>query len=360
VSETKTVTSTDPYAGFQPKGGASPGASGDPVAIQLYEASDDDRREIAQLLKNAGYRVDVNGKYSDKLVQSYSDAVQKAAIQSQRLGRGFSVREYLLQETPAEVATNGAGDTSVTNYISDETQAAGTVQAVFQGLLGRDATTKEVTALSKILVDAQKKNPYKTVNGVRTGGMDDKQFLVDLIQTGTYEGNKKAFPGILKNLAEEAKTKKTGAEEKVRLTNEQEILNTSMNNGVKLSPSQVKSYVDGIKAGKSLEQAQQEIRNIAALGMPDGIKKMIEAGTDLDAIYSPYKRTMAASLDINADTIDLNDPTLRQAIGPDKEMSLYDFKKAIRKDKRWKYSEEANNEVDEMIGQVKRDFGFMG
>jgi hypothetical protein len=48
------------------------------------------------------------------------------------------------------------------------------------------------------------------------------------------------------------------------------------------------------------------------------------------------------------------------AIGPDKEMSLYDYQKAIRKDNRWKYSQEANDEVTNMVNQVKRDFGFMG
>lgn len=350
--------SPDPYAGFQPKGGSSPTASGDPNAIKLYEVDDAVRREIAQLLKDAGYKIKVSGKYSEDLVTAYTDAVQRAAIQSQRLGRAFTVRDYLAQE--AAVNTGGTGGPDITNYISDPTQAAGTVQAVFQGLLNREATDKEVSALSKILIDAQKKNPYKTVNGVRTGGIDDKQFLVDLIQSGSYEANKKAFPGILKNLAEEAKTKKAGAEEKTRLTNEQEILDTALSNGVKLNDFQLKSYINGIKAGKSLEQTQQEIRNIAALGMPDSIKQMIASGTDLDAIYSPYKRAMATSLGINADAIDLNDPTLRKAIGPDKEMSLYDFKKAIREDNRWKYSEEANDEVDAMISQVKRDFGFMG
>jgi hypothetical protein len=356
---TTPATSTDPYAGFSPQGGGSPTATGDPNAVKLYEAPDAERREISQLLKDAGYRVEVSGKFSDDLLTAYTDAVQKAAVQSQRLRRSFSLREFLLQEKkPA--GTDGAGDSGITNYISDPTQAAGTVQTVLQGLLGREATNKEVTALSKILIDAQKKNPYKTVNGVRTGGLDDKQFLVDVIQSGTYGANKKAFPGILKNLAEEAKVKKAGFEEKSRLTNEQAISNTAINNGIKLNDAQLKSYVAGIKAGKSIEETQQEIRNIAALGMPDGIKKMIAAGTDLDAIYSPYKRSMAASLDINPDTIDLNDPTLRQAIGPDKEMSLYDFKKAIRQDKRWKYSEEANDEVSAMINQVKRDFGFMG
>lgn len=350
--------SPDPYAGFAPKGGSSPTATGDPNAIQLYEASPEVRREIAQLLKDAGYKITVSDKYSDDLVTKYTDAVQRAAIQSQRLGRAFSVREYLAQEAASVVG--GTGKPDVTNYISDPTQAASVIQNVFQGELNRDATDKEVNALTKILVDAQKKNPFKTVNGVRSGGMDDRQFLVDLIKNGTYEANKKAFPGILANLAEEAKTKKAGVEEKTRLTNEQKILDTALSNGIKLSESQVKSYIDGIKAGKSIEQTQQEIRGIASLGMPDNVKKLIDAGSDLDVVYSPYKRAMASSLGINADTIDLNDPTLRMAIGPDKEMSLYDFNKAIRQDSRWKYSEEANDEVTSMINQVKRDFGFMG
>jgi len=69
---------------------------------------------------------------------------------------------------------------------------------------------------------------------------------------------------------------------------------------------------------------------------------------------------MAASLGVNPETITLDDPTLRMAIGPDKEMSLYDYRKAVRADKRWQYSEEANDEVTNMISQVKRDFGFMG
>jgi hypothetical protein len=86
----------------------------------------------------------------------------------------------------------------------------------------------------------------------------------------------------------------------------------------------------------------------------------MESGTDLETIYTPYKSAMAASLGINPRTITLDDPTLRMAIGPDKEMSLYEYKKAIRQDNRWKFSQEANDEVTNMVNQVKRDFGFMG
>ena len=81
----------------------------------------------------------------------------------------------------------------------------------------------------------------------------------------------------------------------------------------------------------------------------------------MSQVFAPYRQTMANILEIDdPNQIDLNDPTLRMAIGPDKEMSLYDYQKSIRKDNRWKYSQEANDEVTEMINQVKRDFGFMG
>lgn len=360
MPETKTVTSADPYAGFAPKGGSSPTATGDPSAIQLYEADGAVRRQIAQLLKDAGYNVKVSDKYSEDLVVAYTDAVQRAAIQSQRLGRAFTVRDYLAQETAANTGTGGTGGPSITNYISDETQAAGTVQSVFQGLLGREANSKEVNALSKILIDAQKKNPYKTVNGVRTGGMDDKQFLVDLIQSGSYEANKKAYPGILKNLAEEAKTKKVGVEEKERLGNEQNILDTAMSNGIQLSDLQVKSYLSGIKAGKSIEQTQQEIRNIAALGQPESVAKMIQSGTDLDSIYQPYRSRMATVLEIPVDKIDINDPSLRAAINPNGPSTLYDFEGALRKDQRWQYTDQARSEASDIATKVLKDFGFMG
>jgi hypothetical protein len=48
------------------------------------------------------------------------------------------------------------------------------------------------------------------------------------------------------------------------------------------------------------------------------------------------------------------------AIGPDKEMSLFEYKKALRKDPRWQYTENARETVSTGLTQVLRDFGFMG
>jgi hypothetical protein len=48
------------------------------------------------------------------------------------------------------------------------------------------------------------------------------------------------------------------------------------------------------------------------------------------------------------------------AISDQGDMNLYDFKKALRKDSRWQYTEDARTEVADSALKVLRDFGFQG
>ena len=57
---------------------------------------------------------------------------------------------------------------------------------------------------------------------------------------------------------------------------------------------------------------------------------------------------MASVLEINPETITVGDSVLRSAIGPDKEMSLFDFQKMLRKDDRWQYTNQAKQEVSDI------------
>lgn len=109
-----------------------------------------------------------------------------------------------------------------------------------------------------------------------------------------------------------------------------------------------------------INRLAQDARNIAAQGTPDYVKGLLQQGYDLEQIYAPYKNVMAQILEINPDEINLNDGTLRGAIGQDKEMNIYDFKKALRKDSRWQYTEGAREEVANSVLGVLRDFGFQG
>ena len=73
-----------------------------------------------------------------------------------------------------------------------------------------------------------------------------------------------------------------------------------------------------------------------------------------------YKETMASVLELDPTAIKLNDQTLRNAIGPNGEMPIYDFQRALRKDARWQYTNNARKEVSDSVSKVLQDFGFVG
>lgn len=124
--------------------------------------------------------------------------------------------------------------------------------------------------------------------------------------------------------------------------------------------SQLPGWLSSINKGEAVETYAKIIRDVAKIGMPEKVAKLIDQGVDLDTIYSPYKNLMANTLEINPETITLNDPTLRSAITAQNEIPLYDFERQLRQDNRWQYTNQAKNEVANAAQQILKDFGFMG
>lgn len=351
-------STADPYAGFKGSGTLGSQGTTDPIAIALYNMSDAERKEIAVLLKNAGFKkVPTTGKYSDALVTAYVSAQQAAALQSAKLGQDFTVREYLTQE---RVPTGGSDKPSIREDIQiwDPTKTAGVVQDLAVKLLNREATPEEVTYLANKLTAAQKKAATRTqyvtkggkVTATVTGGLDEEQFLVDLIQKD------KKFAKELGAI----KAKKATAEASAAETTRQDLIKTALANGITLDADQIANFEERLKLGEKIDAVKNTIRETAALGMPDQVKKLVGSGVDLATIYSPYKSILAQTLEINPNSITLNDPTLRMAIGPDKEMSTYEYQRALRKDNRWQYTNQAREEASNVARTVLKDFGFMG
>jgi hypothetical protein len=131
-------------------------------------------------------------------------------------------------------------------------------------------------------------------------------------------------------------------------------------NGLPANQDQVDNFATAIQNGTSIDTIGKQIRQIAGAGLPDNIKNLLAQGIDLDTVYSPYKSTMASTLELNPNDIQLNDPTLRLALGPDKEMSIYDFQKILKKDNRWQYTTNAKEEISNSVQKVLQDFGFKG
>jgi hypothetical protein len=356
-SSTMSSSTADPYAGFKGSGTTAGKGMTDPTAIEIYNLSIPQRKELAILLKNAGYKVPTTGKYSDALASAFADADQAAKLQSAKLGKEFTVREYLTQE---RIPTEGSGKPSIRQDISiwDPTKIAGVVQDLSVELLGREATPQEVTYLANKLTAAQKKaakkTQYVTKGGVLTatvtGGLDEEQFLIDIFQK-----DKKFAPEIAA-IKEKKATKEASAAETTR----QDLMKTALANGITLDADQMANFEARIKAGEEVNAIKNTIRETAALGLPDQVKKLTASGVDLATVYSPYKSILAQTLEINPNSITLDDPTLRMAIGPDKEMSLYEYQRALRKDNRWQYTDQARGEAADVAKTVLKDFGFMG
>jgi len=109
-----------------------------------------------------------------------------------------------------------------------------------------------------------------------------------------------------------------------------------------------------------INRISQDARMLAAQGQPQYVRGLLSQGYDLQDIYAPYRSTMASTLELDPNAVDLNDPTLRMAITDKGDMNLYDFKKVLRQDNRWQYTGAAKQEVSNAALGVLRDFGFQG
>lgn len=146
----------------------------------------------------------------------------------------------------------------------------------------------------------------------------------------------------------------------------QELQSVARANGFKISDivpgrQTEEQVLQGIATGRiDANRIAQDARKLAAQGRPQYVRDLLGQGYNLDQVYSPYRQTMANILEINADQIDLNDPTLQSGISDTGDMNLYDFKKTLRQDSRWQYTGQAKEEVSNIALKVLRDFGFQG
>jgi hypothetical protein len=124
--------------------------------------------------------------------------------------------------------------------------------------------------------------------------------------------------------------------------------------------SKINDWVTRMAQGESVETFKSLIRDRAAVGLPDKVGNLLRQGLDLEDVYDPYRQIMASVLEIDKSSIKLTDPTLTNAFGADRELPLYEFKRSLRKDPRWQYTDSAREDVSTAALGILRDFGFQG
>jgi len=343
---------------------AQPTTATESELIKNYnEMSDVLRKSLSQKLKSAGYKVPVTGKYNTAVREAFLEASRSLSDEIANLQINDPARlkntkydlDTFINDKMGERQAGFADQYKPTKTINESpaTVAEGKINDTFRKFLGRDATPNEIINLTGLLNKAERKNPDistpKLIGGsvvyTNTGGLDRDNFL--------------------ENLVKKVKDPKTGKLEfEVKRSEEeslytQDLQSVARSNGVTLSPQEIQQYNLDIRNGKDIKVIKNQIRNLAGIGRPDNIKKLLSEGTDLGAIYAPYKRTMASLLELDPESIDINDSTLQTAIG-DKELPIYEFRKLLKKDPRWQYTNNAREEVSSKVLRVLRDFGFQG
>jgi hypothetical protein len=343
-----------------------PTTASESVLIQNYNnMSEALRKSLAQKLKSAGYAVPVTGKYNTAVREAFLQVSRDLSDEIVNLQRNDPERlkstkydfDTFINDKIGERQASFADQYKPTRTInvSPATVAAGKINDAFRKLLGRDATEVEITQLTNSLNKAEQKNPDistpKLVGGsvvyTNTGGLDRETFLEGLVK-------KVKSP-------ETGKLEYEVRQESQKSLFRQDLARAASSNGLSLDTDFkgiADTWVKRIESGEDPDIFKQMIRDVAKRGYPESITKLIDQGLDLDTIYSPYKRAMASILELNPETISVNDPTLRSAIGPDKETTIYDFEKALRKDYRWEYTDNAKRDVSNVALKVLRDFGF--
>jgi hypothetical protein len=175
--------------------GVSSGVTTNPSAVDLYRMTPAERQQIAETLKNAGYKVKVTGVFNDNLVAQWGNAKLAAQMQAQSLGQTFNddfFKAYIANETAANAAgAGGAGGDFQRKQISNVTEAASLINAVLQDAVGRKATAAEIKKYTSALQKAQAANPLKFTDTAgagytQQGGIDAQEYLVQQI-AGTDE-----------------------------------------------------------------------------------------------------------------------------------------------------------------------------
>ena len=307
------------------------------------------------LAKNFGYKGSTNGVWSI----AFQDALESAAEDRVSLPKSLQGKDLLtFIAAPAidlKKKSTGTGEPATTEYptIMSSTDSTKAVNDVFESELGRAATADEMKQIKPLLADALIKNPLryvtKVVNGkkvvTQTTGLDVPTFLLSTM---------KKLPNIKAEIDQ-----RLGGKKSLTL---QDLAKTATANGLDLAVfgDDINSWVKRVDNGEDIDIFKNLIRQTAKIGLPDKVGKLLDEGVDLNAVYAPYKNLMAKVLEIDASSIKLDDPTLRAAIGPEKEMPIYEFERALRKDPRWQYTDTAREEVSDVALGVLRDFGFTG
>lgn len=146
---------------------------------------------------------------------------------------------------------------------------------------------------------------------------------------------------------------------------ERQLVQWARANGLAITGDVVAKYVMNITEGsQTIESAKDDLRRMYLMGQYPAWSDRIQQGFDPADIAGPYKERIAQFLEVDEDSIDLNDGLLQrgmQGVGQDgkpRVVPMYEFDRMIREDPRWDKTDNAYAMYARVGNDLLRTFGF--
>lgn len=349
-----------------------------PIAIAEGNVEAQARQQLARIAQDNGYNLDAdfkdqingwlarirNGESVDLVGQAIRDkaAAGRGEYVAGLLKSGYNLNgiygnyiNLMSQYFGVDPETISENDPLLKNVFDDK---GGKTFADFEALLRNDPRYKGTKA------EGQQKNFSQSVAdralalGVKLEQKDVDEIVNNALSMG-ISASSSLVDGLIRAKLTYAPGTALGGAAGGYLN---QLKKTAAANGIDFDTqfgTQAQTWLSKILQGESPDTFESVIRQAAGAGLPDNVKALLKLGVNLDTVYAPYKNIMASVLEVNPETIGLNDKTLRSAIG-DKEMTLYDWERSLRKDPRWQYTNNARQEVSSIGLNVLQQLGFQG
>jgi hypothetical protein len=297
----------------------------------------------------------LNTKYNNPA--TIGAAVQRLAeniqLSPDPLQKTISIEEYL-NRARASVASTTQPTAQV--FETTKAQAKAELDAEFAKLYGTTASDQDVNEYYKELVSAQRTNPLKTIRKdgkvTQVGGLgaDAKQAILNkaIVKKSNVATSKDSVA-------------KLGGDFGVSVDS---LRKTAGDYGVILTDDQLKSYaLSSITSKGGLDNEITKIKNIAK-GLYSSLGSYIDQGLSVRDLLQPYMNKKAELLEIPVNQITLNNnegqQLLKNVVGKDQLLPLYDYEASLRQDPRWRFTKNANETASSYVLQVLKDFGIAG
>ena len=247
------------------------------------------------------------------------------------------------------------------NQLSD-TDAQDYVQKNFMTVMGRMPNPAELNLYSKKLKNAVASNASVTntsstyANGKlvssksnSSGGLNPNQFMLNTLRADA--------PKLIKS------DRASGLSD-IASSNLLALTNLAAKYGINVPDQHLLDLSDSVSKGKvQMADAEAYVRNTAASAFPAYSDQILNKGLTVQDLAAPYIGSMAKLLEIDPNSISLNDNTIRSALsakdakGQPTTTPIYDFEKQIRNDPRWLKTTNAKQSISGLGLQFAQDMG---